>query len=554
MVEFQTAREYEGYENYPNFLARAYQADLQEFGNFSNFKGVWLWTGYAGWYKGANISYGFHGFYAWQDANVYAYSRLNWNYSEDVTEITRDWVRLTLGVDNQLIANFTQMLLLSELAVRLGLYIYNFANYTLGLNTPFFSIGRLPTMLWVYWGIPTSSHAVLSVVYGRCRENLSANVRDGFIALAIVENMSALIQGFEMNVTSLGVYSKMLFSLEYMKKVYTMLAWYRQLFLCYYDYTTTLNETSKQLYLAALPEVKAAIADYKTNWDLYQNFSRYETHEMEEFIHRVETNYPSVSTTSRLFFPILLGFFIIGIVMSHFYNKSGNRKSSKYLDVIIKGSIAFQESILSPRRFFKNLNEKELSPYDFLPIIVMTVSISLGFASFDYLEYFDVIFPLTLGLLLLIWIYFGGFFYLFGFIFKSRTGLLKTLRFTQYLFLPVFVFFIVLFGVYSVFGPEIVWFYIIRSLIYSPPLIIALILASVLVAWILIMGLIGITTTQIAWWKGIIVLIVPIVVLIPIIYFIFDNYFTDIFLLLNNYFDLINSVFNSAETSAAQFF
>ncbi|MHA1250307.1 MAG: hypothetical protein ACTSRP_09990, partial [Candidatus Helarchaeota archaeon] len=41
IIEFQSAREYEGYGNYPNYLAQSFQNDILYFNNFSNFKGVW---------------------------------------------------------------------------------------------------------------------------------------------------------------------------------------------------------------------------------------------------------------------------------------------------------------------------------------------------------------------------------------------------------------------------------------------------------------------------------------------------------------------------------
>jgi len=559
IVEFQTAREYEGYGNYPNYLARSYQADLQAFSRFSNFKGVWLWTGYAGWYKGKDTSYGFQGFYAWQDANVYAYTRLNWNFSENIIEITKDWIRLTLGNDPKLISNFTQMLLDSEYAVRLGLYIHDFAKYTLALNTPFFSIGRLPTMLWVYWGIPTGSHAVLSVIYGRCRENLSGNIQEGFIALNIVENMISLIQGFETSVIAPKLYSMMLFSLEYQKKIYTMLAWYRQLFLCYYDYTTTLNQTSQALYLAALPQVKAAIANYKANWDSYENFSRYETYEMEAFIQRVEGNYPLVLTLARILFSILLIFIVFCLVLSYYYKRIKNQALPNSLKRIIEGCIVFKQSVFNPRQHFTNLQEdeftgKQIHFYSFTPLFGMVPIIAFAFAAFNYLEYFDLLFPLFFGTLFLGWLYFSGIFYLIGLLFKSKAGFLRTLQYTQYLFVPIFIFTIALFGVYSIFGPELVWFYLVRSLIYSPPLIIALILLGILISWLVIIGLIGIIKTQVKWWKAPIMLFIPILILLPIVYYILDSYFADLIVFLNGYFNIINSVFNAAETSASQFF
>ncbi|MHA1266860.1 MAG: YIP1 family protein [Candidatus Helarchaeota archaeon] len=554
VIEFQSAREYEGYGNYPNYLAKAYQNDLQAFEKFSNFKGVWIWLGYAGWYKGANVSYGLYGFYAWQDANVYAYFRLNWNTSEDIEEITRDWVRLTLGDNSQVVANFTQMLLLSDFAVTKGLYIHDFAKYTLGLDLPFFSIGRLPTMLWIYWNIPTSGHAVLSVIYGRCRANLSANVQDGFIALNLVRNMSNLIQGFQPNVTNPELYATMLFSLKYMEEVYTMLAWYRQLFLCYYDWATTLNPSSKELYLAALPQVKTAIAQYMSHWNQYSNFSRYETYEMEDFIQRVEIEYPQILITSRIIFGVLMGFFLFGIVMSVYATRPDSRKHSIPINTFIQSAITLKHAVFNPRQFFRELSNNHPTPISFVPIFGMTLVAALAFTSINYFEYFSTLFFFTWGIFLLLWSYFSSMIYLFGLLFKNRVGFVQTFRYTQYFFLPIFIYSIVLFGINSIFGPEIVWYYLSRSLIYSTPLIIAFVLIGILLCWLAGLAIIGVKSLGVSWWKTITILIIPLLIFTFVIYYIIDTYFTEIFVQLIDYFDLINSVFGATQTGAAQFF
>ncbi|NVM53489.1 MAG: YIP1 family protein [Candidatus Helarchaeota archaeon] len=556
IVEFQSAREYEGYGNYPNYLASAYQMDLQYFGNSSNFKGVWVWTGYAGWYKGKNVAYQFYGFYSWQDANVYAYSRLNWNYSEDIVEITQDWIISTLGNNSQLIANFTQVLLLSDTAVRLGLYIHDFAKETLSLDTPFFSIGRLPNMLWVYWGIPTSSHAILTAVYDKCRGNVSSNVRDGFTAVTLVNNMIDLASGFTSNVSDPEVYAQMLFSLQYQREVYVMLAWYRQLFLYYYDYVITRNETSRQLYLAALPEVKTAIADYESNWDSYENYSRYETHEMHDFIQRVEVNYPIVQRFSRLFFFVLLGFVITGISMSFYYRKKSKEEESseKWYFKLLNSAHAFNQSIIKPGKFFENLKEKEFKAYSFFPILLITLIMALTYSFFNYLESFKVVFGGFMIVGLGSWFYFGGSFYVFGRLLGGKSSFLKTLEFTQYLYIPFLIASMVLFGIFGI-SPEILWYYIIGAILYPTNLIVLLVVFIIILSWMFILGLLLISKNfEISLKRSALILIIPIIILLLILYFILTEYFAELFVFLNEHFDLITSVFNRAETSAAQFF
>ncbi|MHA1268441.1 MAG: hypothetical protein ACTSPY_01520 [Candidatus Helarchaeota archaeon] len=560
IVEFQSAREYEGYGNYPNYLAKSYQEDLKYFSNFSNFKGVWIWTGYAGWYKGQNIVYKFKGFYIWQDANVYAYMRLNWNHSDSILEITQDWIKLNIGNNSKLITNFTNMLLISESAVIYGLYINDFAKYTLELNTPLFSIGRLPTMLWVYWGIPTSSHGILGAVYGRCRHNISSNVNDGFIAINMVKNMSNFISGFENNVSDSELYTNILFSLQYQEKVFTMLAWYRQLFLYYYDYTTTLNINSYYKYIEALPHVKAAITDYMSNWDSYANFSRYEVYEMQYFIQRVEINYPTVLLISRIIFTIIISIFIFGIIMSFYYRNGQEIKNSKKLKFIINGALTFQNSILNPWKFFTKFDEKKVSLSSFIPMLLISLVISLAITGFNYFEGFQILFSLSILLILLSWIYFSGMFFILSKLFQKKNSekkitFLKVLATVQYFYMPIVVYVIILFGLFSIYGPQIVWYYLIRSIIYFTPLLIAIILCVLLFIWLLIVGFIGIIKMfNFPIWKAFIIIFSSACLMSIFVYFYLMFNLSEIIVFLNNTFNIITTVFNSAETSASQFF
>lgn len=584
IIEFQAKREYEGFGDLANYLARYFQEDVQSFASTSNFSGVWIWAGGGGWYKG-NTSYLVRGFYTWTDANVYAYSRLVWNHSANVTEITQDWVQRTLGNNSAVIGNFTQMLLMSEYAILKGLYIYNYAVTTFSLDIPgVFSISRLPNMLWIYWNIPTSSHAMLTAIYSRCRVklNVTSNVQDGFDALNIVKQMSGLVQGFSANVTDINTYNMILENFVYQETVFTMLAWYRQTWLYYYDFAVTLNPHSLIGYLTALPKLKTAVVNYDNAYPPpHAYYSLYETHEMRDFINRMET-YPLVQTTSRVIFFGLLGFFLVGISINLYYKfkpkksktfktrmqakdpepaksllkiKAPEAPKSWYYS-ILNGSFVFEQSIINPPGFFKNMKETDVKLYSFLPIVTITLTMGFVVSAFNYFEYFYFLFPVACGFVLVSWLYFSAGFFVLGHLLDGECKPEKALESTQYLFIPVLVFAIVIFGIFSITGPEALWYYLVLILEQPEILVIPLVSLVIVLIWTFIIGLFGISRIfKISLIRSTIIIIIT---MIPVIYllvqFVTTLDVTELIVWANDIFDLITSIFNATETGASQLF
>ncbi len=190
----------------------------------------------------------------------------------------------------------------------------------------------------------------------------------------------------------------------------------------------------------------------------------------------------------------------------------------------------FKRSILHPTQFFKTLEGQKTTASSFLPIVSFTLLSGFGFASFTHFEYFDLIFPISCGLVLFLWFYYGCFSYLLGRLLKLNARFLKTLKFTQYFFIPLVVFFLALNAVLSILGPEMLWFYITIALTDSSALIIAGIIIGIFLVWFIVLALISISTNfQTSLRKAGLILLISISLLILLLYWLINTYILTLF-------------------------
>lgn len=226
MAEFQAKREFEGLSAYPAYVAEFHQRAMQN-SRDRGARALWTWAQIGGW-GGPPILYRQSGPWLWTDANVYSLGRLAWDPDESIVNITRDWAQQQFGRDRA--ANATRLLLLSDDAVRKGLYLRDFARNVTTLESPVGRSSYLPSLFWVWWETPVGAVPALAVPYSAVRESIEAHVRDGFEAAELAGHMRTLGRG-------LGPEAEA--GLEYGRSVMTLLANYRALWLHFLRFSET---------------------------------------------------------------------------------------------------------------------------------------------------------------------------------------------------------------------------------------------------------------------------------------------------------------------------
>jgi Glycosyl hydrolase family 67 C-terminus len=238
LVELQARREFEAFNAFPDYMGPQHQVALQTFraGN-PHIVGSYMWTQSGGPHHAGPMSlYPFYGFWLPIDANVYATSRLAWDPDADLGAITHAWVRQRFGTDAEVVRAITEILYRSRVAVQKGFYIGPYARRqvrALGLEPP--------PMMWIFkWDIVAGDSASLGSIYFTAREELDAAIAEGFEAVEVARGMRELAAGIDPGqVSDPALLAKLVESLEYEIDLFATLAWYRRLFLRYYEWIDT---------------------------------------------------------------------------------------------------------------------------------------------------------------------------------------------------------------------------------------------------------------------------------------------------------------------------
>lgn len=226
MVEFQAKREFEGLSAYPSYVGEFHQLAMQN-ARDRGARAVWTWAQIGGW-GGPPILYRQSGFWLWTDANVYSLGRLAWDPDEPIVNITLDWAALRFGRERA--ANATKLLLLSDDAVRQGLYLRDFARNITTIVSPVGRSSYVPPLLWVWWETPVGAVPALAVPYSAVRESIDAHVREGREAVRTAGEMRLLARGLGPEAEG---------SIDYEASVLALLADYRALWLHFLRFSET---------------------------------------------------------------------------------------------------------------------------------------------------------------------------------------------------------------------------------------------------------------------------------------------------------------------------
>ncbi|MCY3414427.1 MAG: hypothetical protein INQ03_22460 [Candidatus Heimdallarchaeota archaeon] len=303
IIEFQSRREFEGVNAFPNYMGDEHQQALQYFlDNNANVHGVWVWTQYGGPMRAGPLSiYPFHGNWELIDMNVYATAKILWDVDVDMESVTKNWVSATFtSSDADFVDNFTSMLLLSRDAIMKGLYISNFASERVrafGLEPP--------PMLWIFeWDLVTGVSSVMSSIYVLCKDDLEASIAEGYEAVDTVVDMQGLIAGYEDTLTvGKDLYNQVLLALDYEFSLFQTLAYYRDYILNYYAWVDTGDESYKTAYEEVLPLFQAQVDSHMEDYEDNLYFPAYDFTEVDVAIGHYERNSYDI-IVSRIMFII----------------------------------------------------------------------------------------------------------------------------------------------------------------------------------------------------------------------------------------------------------
>ncbi|MFH1537463.1 MAG: hypothetical protein ABIH66_00795 [bacterium] len=118
IVEFQCQREYEGKGAYPNFIGEE-AAEAYKYIRDKGAAGAWNWLHGGGWH-GPEVKLDW-----WNEANIYATSRLAWEPDAPAEQLAREWAALRFGRENA--EQVAKILLMSDDAVLKLVYFEEYA-------------------------------------------------------------------------------------------------------------------------------------------------------------------------------------------------------------------------------------------------------------------------------------------------------------------------------------------------------------------------------------------------------------------------------------------
>jgi len=477
MVEIEAVPEYGGFSMYPNYLVEIFQEFMLHLERIPF--GLWVWVQEGAAPKmtggfGPFTLFLFRGFWSNTDANAYAFGKVAWNPHADVNNVTYTWAMKNFGSNFTVIQNVSRMLLMSDDADVKALYIEDYARKTTYIIG---SISFPESQLWIWWDVPQSSSFALAPIYRACKEGkgIEANVQDGFEAVSTVKKMQDCLKEVkpEINEDLLDRWKR---SMDYERSYFTVLAYFRECFLYFYEWTETLNSQAASRYRAALENLKEAKSEYETTYngsDPEQVIVPADLSQIESFIERVE-NTSSAVTVSRTLF-VALSFVMIICVVVDLRKRSPKQKgagtreqvpsagtAATRFENLSKALVIVSQMVLHPVKSFKTLGETDrfrLIVYVTSTVMVLALT-STCLAVLNFLVYSWQLFLFLFACLLGLWLFSSTVFTLLA------TSQSKAARFRQMLegnavaiTVPLLYLDLALLGLFSIWGPQRMWMF-----------------------------------------------------------------------------------------------
>jgi hypothetical protein len=183
LIEFQCQREYEGKGAFPNFIGEEI-ALAYRYIKFKGCQGVWNWFHGGGW-NGPKIKSDI-----WNQANIYAASRLMWDPNSNPKDIAKDWATLNFG--KEAASAIAEMLLISDDAVLKWRYVAPYSRNHFGWT---------PGNLWTRDDI-IRGETHLAAIYNEVHNKLDAVMAEKNQAVQDVERMKKLYESVKNKIIS----------------------------------------------------------------------------------------------------------------------------------------------------------------------------------------------------------------------------------------------------------------------------------------------------------------------------------------------------------------
>lgn len=191
ILELQTRREWEGMGLYPSFVGWDYADYLNQLAEREDFAGIHVWCQTGGWAKSAwtNLSYLENSSF-WNELNTEVTIDIANGYDVE-SAIARFCQKRQINNSGK----FTELLRLSEIAIKKGLYLPDFAGQSL-----YFRRSRIPPLMGFTWD-RVLLHSFMQSLYRHTltQKQIHTAINDSYEAIAATDKMIDIAQKIKLS-------------------------------------------------------------------------------------------------------------------------------------------------------------------------------------------------------------------------------------------------------------------------------------------------------------------------------------------------------------------
>lgn len=240
VIELQTKKEYEGMGLYPSFIGWDYKEYLKELQSDPHIAGIHVWCQTGGWTQSAtwkNITFLENSSF-WNELNTYVIVKIY--YEKKSTEDAVSDFCEEKGIKDT--KAFIHLLKLSEIVIKNGLYIKEFASKKL-----YFRRLRIPPLLWIHWDRSFINSLTKNLILLIVKDKRTS-IQEGLVAVDAIEKMIEIGEKTSME-------NAVLYSLEFELETFKILAEIRKtIFLRFDDSEKEKLQKQIELYQKKYPE------------------------------------------------------------------------------------------------------------------------------------------------------------------------------------------------------------------------------------------------------------------------------------------------------------
>ena len=277
IIEFQTKREWEGMGLYPSFIGWEYEKYIEKLRSNKNIVGIHVWCQTGGWISSQwktitfleNSSF-------WNELNTYIVIKLyskKMSVEEGITNFCK-----SKGISDT--KDFIQLLTYSDIAIKKGLYISEFAS-----RTVYFRRLRIPPQVWITWD-KIYITSLTSLILRHTVKDHKRAIEEGFSAVDTISQMLSVGK-------RIGLDKTLIHSLEFEFATFNILAQIRKMLFGTFSESEKM-QLKKQIvaYTLTFPQ------HYKTEIDVWnQKFKKSKKTALAlQLLFRTRKEYRSIDT------------------------------------------------------------------------------------------------------------------------------------------------------------------------------------------------------------------------------------------------------------------